>query len=303
MVARPAAGRPPKLTHAQEKVIRRWLADKPTEHGFPTDLWTGPRLAHMIRQEFDVDLNPKYLTVWLRQSRVHPAEAPSRPSPTRPGGDRRVVGLRLAAHQKKARRQHAHIALIDESGLLMAPLVRRTWAPRGRTPDFVQTWRPWPREKVSVAAALWLSPRRDRLGLYSKTLVNGYFDNWYMAAFLEAMMHDLDGRFVVVWDGGPMHKGDPIHQLTDRFADRLCLEALPPWAPMLNPTEPLWGWLTYGRLCNYAPQDAAELDGRVVAELATVESDQEFLRNLVSRLGTPASPDITFLTCCNSKGR
>ena len=67
LIARPAAGRPPKLTHAQEKVIRRWLADKPTEHGFSTDLWTGPRLARMIHQEFDVDLNAKYLTVWLRR--------------------------------------------------------------------------------------------------------------------------------------------------------------------------------------------------------------------------------------------
>ena len=67
LVARPVEGRPPKLSHAQEKVIRRWLDDKPTEHGFPTDLWTGPRLAHLIHQEFDVDLNPKYLTVWLRR--------------------------------------------------------------------------------------------------------------------------------------------------------------------------------------------------------------------------------------------
>jgi transposase len=64
---RPAPGRPPKLTHTQEKVIRRWLADQPTEHGFPTDLWTGPRVAHLIRREFDVALNPKYLTVWLRR--------------------------------------------------------------------------------------------------------------------------------------------------------------------------------------------------------------------------------------------
>lgn len=66
LAARPAAGRPPKLTRSQEKVIRRWLADKPTEHGFPADLWTGPRLAHLIRQEFRVDLKPKYLTAWLR---------------------------------------------------------------------------------------------------------------------------------------------------------------------------------------------------------------------------------------------
>lgn len=67
LLARPTAGRPPKLTSTQEKVIRRWLADKPTEHGFATDLWTGPRLAHMIRHEFAVELNPKYLTVWLRR--------------------------------------------------------------------------------------------------------------------------------------------------------------------------------------------------------------------------------------------
>ena len=66
LLARPVAGRPPKLTSTQEKIIRRWLADKPTEHGFAIDLWTGPRLAQMIREEFGVRLNPKYLTVWLR---------------------------------------------------------------------------------------------------------------------------------------------------------------------------------------------------------------------------------------------
>ena len=106
---------------------------------------------------------------------------------------------------------------------MMAPLVRRTWAPRGQTPDFVQSSGRGSREKVSVAAALWLSPNRDRLGLYSQTLVNGYFDNWYVTAFLEAMLHELDGRFVVVWDGGPMHKGDPIRELMGHFADRLDL--------------------------------------------------------------------------------
>jgi hypothetical protein len=189
-----------------------------------------------------------------------------------------VAGVRLAAHQKKARRQGAHIALIDESGLLMAPLARRTWAPRGQTPEQVQ--KSGTREKVSVAAAVWLSPRRDRLGLYFHTLANGYFDSWYMAAFLEAMLKDLAGRFVVVWDGGPMHKGDPIRDLMGHFADRLDLEVLPPYAPMLNPVEPLWSWLKWGRLSNRGPKDAHELDARAIAELAKVRDDQAFLRNL-----------------------
>jgi hypothetical protein len=57
----------------------------------------------------------------------------------------------------------------------MAPLVRRTWAPRGYPPALAQSGAH--REKVSVAAALWLSPRRDRLGLYFQTLPDAYFDN------------------------------------------------------------------------------------------------------------------------------
>ncbi|HMB03448.1 MAG TPA: transposase [Isosphaeraceae bacterium] len=137
----------------------------------------------------------------------------------------------MAAHQKKARRQRASLVLIDESGLLMAPLVRRTWALRGRTPQLVQ--KSGTREKVSVLAALYLSPRRDRLDLYFQTLVDGYFDNWYVAAFLEAMVESLAGRFVVIWDGGSMHKGDPITQLQDIRADRLWLERFPPYSPQL----------------------------------------------------------------------
>jgi len=140
--------------------------------------------------------------------------------------------------------------LIDESGVLMAPLVRRTWAPRGQTPHLDQSG--GQRQKVSVAAALWLPPRRDRLSLSFATLVNGYFDNWQSAAFLEALLQELTGRVVVVWDGGSMHKGDAIHELAERCADRLSLEKFPPYAPILNPVEPVWSWLKYGRLCNFA---------------------------------------------------
>jgi transposase len=94
------------------------------------------------------------------------------------------------------------------------------------------------------------------------------------------MLSDLAGRFVIVWDGGPMHKGDPIRELMDHFADRLDLERLPPYAPMLNPVEPLWSWLKWGRLPNLGPKDSHELEARAIAELAKVRDDQAFLRNL-----------------------
>jgi transposase len=67
LAARAVPGRPAKLSLTQEKIVRRWLADQPTEHGFATDLWSAPRLAQLIQQEFGVALNPRYLCAWLRQ--------------------------------------------------------------------------------------------------------------------------------------------------------------------------------------------------------------------------------------------
>ena len=161
---------------------------------------------------------------------------------------------------------------------MMGPMLRRTWAPAGRTPALTQ--RGAHRQKVSVAAAVLVSPRRDRLGLYYHTLAGGYFDNWYVTAFVEALLSEVGGRVVGVWDGGTMHKGEPITALEDQFADRLCLERLPPFAPMLNPVEWLWGWLKWERLSNFAPHDVHELDARVTAELGSKRDDQAFLRNL-----------------------
>src|SRR5512135_2129683 len=67
LAARPVPGRPPKLTYTQEKIVRRWLTDNPTENGFATELWTAPRLAQLIEQEFGIRFHPDYLTTWLRQ--------------------------------------------------------------------------------------------------------------------------------------------------------------------------------------------------------------------------------------------
>jgi len=66
LLARPIAGRPRKLSLAQEKIVRRWLGESPTEHGFETESWAAPRLGQLIREEFAVELHPKYLSAWLR---------------------------------------------------------------------------------------------------------------------------------------------------------------------------------------------------------------------------------------------
>src|SRR5437763_6721796 len=58
LAARPLSGRPTKLTPTQEKIVRRWLADSPTEYGSATELWTAPRLAQLIDLVWVVLLHP-----------------------------------------------------------------------------------------------------------------------------------------------------------------------------------------------------------------------------------------------------
>jgi putative transposase len=182
----------------------------------------------------------------------------------------------VAAHSKRAGRLGAHLVFIDESGLLLSPLVRRTLAPKGQTP--ILQHRAKDREKVSLISALTISPRSHQLGLYFASLCNDSFDNTAVAWFLRQLLRHLRGPVIVVWDRGPMHHGQSMRELREQFA-RLEIEFLPPYAPDLNPVEQLWSYLKWGRLTNFAAQDAAELDDIAHAELAAIRFDRKRLRN------------------------
>ena len=77
LLAKPSAGRPRKLARWQEKIALRWLDDRPTEHGFDSDLWTAARFADLLRQEWNIELRPRYVCRWLR-ARGYTPQRPQR---------------------------------------------------------------------------------------------------------------------------------------------------------------------------------------------------------------------------------
>ena len=285
LTAQPVPGRSPKLTTTQEKIVLRWLAEPPTAYGFTTDLWSAPRLAQLIKQEFDTHFHSHYLSAWLRQ-RGYTPQKPRRVPRER---DDEAIARWLAEDwpriQQEARRRDACLLLMDESGLLMAPLLRRSWAPRGHPSE--SKYKKGHREKVSVAAALWLPPLRDRLYLAYQPLINGYFSNVEVAEFLSGAVQGLPGPVIALWDGGTMHMGDPIRTLVAEAKGRLDIEPLPAHAPELMPVEFLWRWLKYGRLCNFAPRDARHLNEAVVRELDAIRDNQVLLSSFFHQSDLP----------------
>jgi len=168
------------------------------------------------------------------------------------------------------------LLLLDESGVLLAPLVRRTLAPKGQTPILLH--KASHREKVSLIAALTISPQAQRLGLYFSRLINDHFDNIAVAWFLRQLLRHLRGPVIVVWDRGPMHRGPEIRRLLEDYP-RLTLESLPAYAPQLNPVEQVWTYLKWSRLCNLTVGDADELATIAWQELEAMQADQERIVN------------------------
>jgi hypothetical protein len=215
-----------------------WLADKPTAHGFRTDLWTAWRVADLIRQRFGVAFHPNYLREWLTKRGYSP-QRPARKARQR--DDAAVAGWVAndwPRIQKKAADDHAHLVLIDETGLFLNPLVRRTWALVGQTP--VLDADGGHREKVSVIGGVSVSPAAHRLGFYFATEPGGYFTADKVVKFLRDLLKHLRGKVVVVWDRGNNHKGPVVRKFLGRNR-RLRLEMLPAWAPELNPVEAVCG--------------------------------------------------------------
>jgi transposase len=286
LIAKQASGRPPKLTIFQEKIVSRWICEKATSFEFNTELWTAPRLTQLIKREFGISFNSHYLVDWLRERHFTPQKPQKIPMKRDPVAIAHWLQHEWPRIKQKAHRKGAYLALIDESGLFLAPILRRSWSPRGHPPE-LKLNAVSRTGKVSVAAAICLTPKRDKVGLYFKTLINDYFDSFSMAAFLEAMVRSFKKPVIVIWDGGRNHTGGPIRDLIEAFPKKLILEKLPPYAPVINPVEFVWSWLKFGKLSNFNPSDVWDLDRRVEKELSSIASDQNLLRGLFHRSDLP----------------
>jgi hypothetical protein len=117
----------------------------------------------------------------------------------------------LAAHKKNAHAEGAHVVLIDESGAFLSPLVRRTLAPRGRTPILKVPGRKC--QKVSLIAGLSIAPRRHRIGPYFHTYGDRHITQHEAAAFPRDLPRHLRGISYVIWDPGTTHRGEAIRNV------------------------------------------------------------------------------------------
>jgi transposase len=275
--AKPLPGPTPELSDYHLHKLERFLLQGAHKHGWPNRLWTADRVATLIRRRFGVDYHPEHVRKILKQRLHWTSQKPL--VRARERNDKEIERWKADEFPRILRetwRRKAHLIFLDEAGFMLTPTVRRTLAPRGRTPVLPA----WQRhDRISAISCVTFGPDLEQPGLYFELLpadMNVRAED--VVAFLRELRRELPGPWTVVWDRHNIHSRSRVVKEWLAGEPGVVLEDLPGYAPELNPDEMVWAWLKYGRLANLTPTGVIELRDRLLTELEWAAFDGELLQ-------------------------
>ena len=188
---------------------------------------------------------------------------------------------RLAAGKKNVGRCGTLI-FMDESGFSEGSVVRRTWAPRGKTPVLRARNGSWRWMSAMGALAYSRDGRRARVLLKFQP---GAVRTQAILRFLRHLRRHVRGRVVLLWDGVQPHRSVAVRDWVDRNSGWLTVERLPAYAPDLNPVEGMWAWLKGTGLANVCEDTLGPVVRRARSAAERLRHKDTVLHGFLSKAG------------------
>lgn len=274
----PVSGRPRKLQDRELRKLMFHLAKGATAYGFKSDVWTLKRIAAVILREFGVKYHPGH--VWkLLQRLGFSHQKPERRAIER--DDREVERWRKKVwpqYRRRAGNRGTTMAFLDESGRSEIPTVVATWAPKGKPPVLKHLFR-W--EKCSIISAI--TPG----GKLHYRLYLGSIKSPHVVSFLRHMLGRVRGKVLLFWDGGPIHRSKPVREFLRENRGRVEEHRLPPYAPDINPMEPVYKILKHVETANSCPASTSDLMQETRAALERIRRRPELVPSFFEHAGLP----------------
>jgi transposase len=280
LVAKPHPGPAPRLSIEQHRHLEALLRESPKAHGWPNELWTCARVVQLIQRHFGVSFHHDHVGRFLRARLQWSPQKPQRKARER---DEVKIDLwkrdRFPEIATAARQRGAHLVFLDESGYMLTPTVRRTWAPRGSKPVLTCWDR---RDRLSAISCITVSPRSAHLNLHFQLLHHNVHGE-DVVAFLQHLKRRVGGPLTVLWDGSPVHSKARVVRAYLAKHPEIVAENLPAYAPELNPDELVWNWSKYARLPNLAAEDTDQLAEHVIDELIYLQQHPQLLTSFLEK--------------------
>ena len=275
--ARSHTGRPPELSLAEKCVIPDFLSYGAEAYGFRGDLWTCPRVAKVIRQEFGISYHRSHVARLLKELNWTPQQ-PIEKAIQR--NEKEIVSWRKEVWlemKRKAQLEQRILIFVDESGFYLLPAVVRTYAPRGQTP-ILQVFQT--RDHLSVMSGI--TPYGWLFTLTKFKALNG-LESVY---FLKHLLSQTGRKLLVIWDGSPIHRSIEVRTfLANGAAKQIHLERLPVYAPDLNPDEGTWKHLKQVELSNVCCFDLTHLRQQLSLAILRLRRKPHLIQSFFSQAG------------------
>jgi transposase len=176
----------------------------------------------------------------------------------------------MARHPKKGLKTKARIGFADESAFSDKPMVRRTWAPRGRTP-VIKVPSGW--STRSVISMITVSPKGIHPRLYFEVVRRTVNAKRFRTFLTRVKRHMRGGELILIIDNLRVHKSKIVQEYIKSQKSWLAVEYLPPYAPELNPVEYLWSSKKRRHFSNTRINGAYTLDRRIRRSGSTAQKE------------------------------
>lgn len=275
--SQPHRGGPARLTPPQKRLIPDFLGHGAEAYGFRGEVWTCRRIAKVLVQEFSVSYSRSQVSRLLKEL----AWTPQVPLTQALQRDEQAINRWRAEVwpeiKQRAQKERRTVVFVDESGFYLLPGVVRTYAPKGLTP-ILKEWQT--RDHLSVMAGV--TPQGKVYSLVRQESLNGL----HTVAFLTHLLCMAGPRLLVIWDGSPIHRRTEVKEfLTEGVGRRIHMEALPPYAPDLNPTEWMWSHLKNVEMRNLACLDLEQLHMEFHLALGRIRQRPPLIRSFFAGAG------------------
>jgi transposase len=162
------------------------------------------------------------------------------------------------------------------------------WAARPARPRILARW--------AAAIVTWVLTRSPRDFGFARSrwsceavavlLADDHVNGLHTVEFLTHLLRVAGGRLLVIWDGSPIHRRAEVKDFVASSRGRIRVEALPGYAPDLNPwDEGRWHRLKNVELRNQPTRDLEELHEEFHLAVGRLRRRPRLIRSFFAQAG------------------
>lgn len=249
-----ARGVTPQLNEEQFKELIQCLRRPATKLGYATDLWSGPRVRHLIKKMFKIEYHPKHMPRFLYRLGLYLKKPERRALEQDSKEVRQWKNQKLPEILAYAQKNRALLFYADESLISLIPYIGKTWAfPKAKPIVRVSGRRG---QHVGITAAV----NEQGRFCFELTQKDETFTSRIFLRFVRKLRKEFPSRkIVLIVDGAPIHIAKIVQGFQRKYEAFFRLEILPSYSPELNPTEKTWGFVKTKKLNASTATDKQEL--------------------------------------------